>query len=223
MKHFAPILLLVVATGCSPTSTEVEKPVESDPPPAVEEPGSKEPPSKEIVGLTLANEVDFPECKKDRSPGWVAYSISQTVLPCWKEPILSDKKLKLAQEKLVPNGDIRIQFDTTNTPQWIFGEANAVIIDGNLEQLALDTISISHQAELLTLLSDKWGSPHDLSIDKMQNGFGASFEGVKAFWDFDGFTITFHGITSNDGGIILVSTEKSREAFKATQGPAKSF
>lgn len=221
MKHLAPLFLLVAASGCNPSATDVEKPIGSAPNP-VEKP-VKEPPSKEIVGLTLGQEANFPECQKDRSPGYIVYSISQSVRPCWKEPILLGKQLKMGQKPMTQNGEVRVAFDSTNAPRWIYDEADVTIIDGKIEKVVLDTINPDYQAELLTLLSNKWGTPIESSVDNLQNGFGATFQGVKAHWRFDDFTITFHGRVSSEGGMILMWTNKAREHFSAANESEGSF
>lgn len=114
---------------------------------------------------------------------------------------------------------IRIEFSIKELPQQAFGEMLALVVDGNLEAVIIQTGGLDSQDYWLEQLTTKYGKPTTYEEVNKQNRFGAVFASHKARWLFSNPAITFEGVTtSTELGNIFILTSKGSD-FLAVDPP----
>ncbi len=112
------------------------------------------------------------------------------------------------------DGKVEVNFGK-HVPDSIYDTGEVSVIDGKIEMVILKTLGTDRQQEVFKLLSDKWGVPGEANVEKLQNGFGAQFESIDAFWNLDEFTIYYKGMLDRENGVIWFQSSKSSELSRA--------
>ncbi|HEL7672955.1 TPA: hypothetical protein UL936_001930 [Stenotrophomonas maltophilia] len=199
MKTLLPTVLVIALAACS---QQAPTPVATPPAPEV----TKEPPSKTILGLTLSEQVQLEECEKERSHGSIYYATFPANAPCWK-PYFTSGTLTMKSQSMPNEGSIAIVVAGSMAPSGIDNVVEAQLVEGRAESIKLETLGTDQQEDILRLLTEKWGKATSSSIENLQNGFGARFEGVEAYWAFDDFSVHYFGMLNREKGIILIKSK----------------
>lgn len=105
------------------------------------------------------------------------------------------------------------------------GGLHVMIIEGKVAAIDMPTNGeFSQEADLQTLTA-KFGPPRKLQRDVMQNGYGATFTRINAFWDFgngvEGQLLGF--MSQRTEGDFSLSTPASRTENQRTLQSLKNF
>lgn len=222
MKKISPLLLVLALSACNQQS---EKSADASPQP--QPTPVKELPSKKIGGVELGQQADLQECEKERAYGSIRYKYEPTNTPCWQASIFDQGgKLKLELGEMPQNTSVEVNFGRKAIPDGIYHVGKVTTIAGKIEDVTLETQGIDRQQEIYELLTAKWGQPSSTNVQKLQNGFGARYDSVEAFWALEGISIQYVGMLNHEQGLIIfrsdVSNAQMRERDKKLRG-AESF
>jgi len=222
MKKLSPLLLVLALSACNQQS---EKTADASPQP--QPTPVKEIPSKQIGGIELGQPANLQECDKERAFGSIRYKYEPTNTPCWQASIFDQGgKLKLDLGEMPQNTSIEVNFGRKAIPDGIYFVGKVTTIAGKIEDVTLETQGIDRQQEVYELLTAKWGQPSSTNVEKLQNGFGARYDSVEAFWALQGISIQYVGMLNHEQGLIIFRSDASnaqmRERDKKLRG-AESF
>jgi hypothetical protein len=175
-----------------------------------------------VFGFQLGEKFSLSECARsehstvkiivyegnDPSP---CFEVNRTIRPAPSPhtPVLDDQYVK-------------IHFPTDDVSEMTLN-VHAQIIDGKLEGVLISTFGLKTQDETLNALKEKYGTPSDFQVEKMQNGFGAVYQSHLAHWIFEGLTVTFAGTANRvDRGVIAIETTKETEFRRSLREKEKA-
>lgn len=222
MKKISPLLLVLALSACNQQS---EKTADATPQP---QPTSvKELPSKQIGGIELGQAANLQECEKERAYGSIRYKYELANTPCWQASIFDQGgKLKLELGEMPQNTSVEVNFGRKAIPDGIYFVGKVTTISGKIEDVTLETQGVDRQQEIYELLTAKWGQPSSTNVQKLQNGFGARYDSVEAFWALEGISVQYIGMLNHEQGMIIFRSDASnaqmRERDKKLRG-AESF
>jgi hypothetical protein len=155
-----------------------------------------ETPDMTVFSITIGKPLEVPLCPK----GTVVFETM-----CYmEEPYLKKDKYGLEH--------ITVWLPTSQEVQnynegFLGGRLYAVLIDGSLEAVTVETRSGSWAQEtILNLLSKKYGKSSSLQKRLLQNAFGAKFIGYLAIWRLTGLTVKFESDELNGGSVEIQTT-----------------
>jgi hypothetical protein len=138
------------------------------------------------------------------------YAIVEHSSPCFEWPGMTTAYV--SANIPVVTAKIRINLPVDQIPESIrFSgfEADAQVVDGNLESISFSTAGLESQDQVLVALEKKYGKPTHLQEERKQNAFGARFISHYVEWRFANLVIVFWGATNSvDGGSIRIDTKK---------------
>src|SRR2546427_148068 len=185
VKRLSPLFLLIALSACNQQS---EKTADASPQPTP----VKELPSKQIGGVELGQPANLQECEKERAFGSIRYKYEPTNTPCWQASIFDQGgKLKLEPREMPQSTSVEVNFGRKAIPDGIYFVGKVTTIAGKIEDVTLETQGIDRQQEVYELLTAKWGQPSSTNVEKLQNGFGARYDSVEAFWALQGISIQY--------------------------------
>lgn len=187
-------------------------------------------PAPELFGLTLGQPIRFAECpelreangkprKRTKYYRWIYGSARSVGAPCYQR--FAD------QGTGAPFNSIeRIQVSFPETLK-IAGASGlyVMIIEGKVAAIDMPTNGAWSQDADLQTLTVKFGAPSKLQRDVMQNGYGANFTRINAYWDFgDGVEGQLFGFMSErTEGNFSLSTPTSRAENQRKLQSIKNF
>lgn len=222
VKKISPILLALALSACNQQS-EKNADVSPQPQPTP----VKELPSKQIGGIELGQAANLQECEKERAFGSIRYKYEPTNTPCWQASIFDQGgKLKLDLGEMPQNTSVEVNFGRKAIPDGIYHVGKVTTMVGKIEDVTLETQGVDRQQEIYELLAAKWGQPTSTNVERLQNGFGARYDSVEAFWALQGISIQYVGMLNHEQGLIIFRSDASnaqmRERDKKLRG-AESF
>lgn len=165
----------------------------------VRPPGFSPAPDTSVYGIQLGQPLQLPECRGSR-PG-ICYE--RTGGP-----------------------SVLVHFPVEQSPRIVkAGVLAALLVDGRVEGIGIDTPGISTAEEALQTLQAKYGEPHTLVHGSAYNRLGAKMETVTATWHLSNLTVRYESVARTfQSGLIQIDTpigNKARaEAAPGHKAPA---
>lgn len=222
VKRLSPLFLALALCACNQQNeTTTDASQQPQPTPV------KELPSKQIGGIELGQAANLQECEKERAFGSIRYKYEPTNTPCWQASIFDQGgKLKLDLGEMPQNTSVEVNFGRKAIPDGIYHVGKVTTMVGKIEDVTLETQGVDRQQEIYELLAAKWGQPTSTNVERLQNGFGARYDSVEAFWALQGISIQYIGMLNHEQGLIIFRSDASnaqmRERDKKLRG-AESF
>jgi hypothetical protein len=95
---------------------------------------------------------------------------------------------------------------------------SGLVVDGDLEQVIVNTAGLRWQDYWMVQLREKYGEPSSLRDVDKENGFGAVFASHVAIWQFANLRVEFQGTgDSTDTGTTVVATTKGLAFLDSTR------
>lgn len=186
-----------------------------------------------VFGMKLGEKFSAPECEYTAKKTPISIALNNNALDmgfysapktgvCFarvfdvekvKESVLAGKPMPSA-----PNmGKVLIRFAYGESPvildnpkiSYEKADVYAEIVNGYLEEIRFATYGIANEGVVLNALKGKYGNPTDITIEKVQNGYGATYEAYTAVWLLPGLVTTFSNILrTSDTGFVSIKTDK---------------
>ena len=95
-------------------------------------------------------------------------------------------------------------------------ELGAMVVNGNVEYVAFNTMGVAAAADALAALQAKYGAPTSQVAGEAQNLVGAKFPTITATWVLSDLSVSFQSVgTKVDIGDVVIGTAKGMAARKA--------
>nr|WP_313268988.1 hypothetical protein [Stenotrophomonas geniculata] len=173
----------------------------------------------EFMGIALGRPL-VRECPQERAYGGNLYNISSRTEACWATfSMRPDPRLNTRNNRSLPIAPMDNKRPTGTHA------VTAIVVDGRIEGLNVETDGFRHANELLEQLQQKLGKPTLQETTEVISGVGAKFTSPKAVWDLPDAYVQFNGIVGTvDAGLIVVFTpaQRAREMARQVEN-AKSF
>lgn len=173
----------------------------------------------EFMGITLGGPL-VRECPQERSYGGYIYSVSSRDSACWATfSMRPDPRLNVRNNRALPIAPLDNKRPTGTQA------VTAIVVNGRVEGLNVQTDGFRHANELLEQLQKKLGRPTWQETGEVVSGVGAKFASPKAVWELPDAYVQFNGIVGTvDAGLIVVYTpaQKAREMARQAEN-ASSF
>lgn len=160
----------------------------------------------DVLGLTLGQPFSVSECTfSTYSTGLRIYESDYRLrtFPCFKHGYSGPKP----GEPVDPAGE-RVTIIFADAPSG-FDRTSVLghVVAGKLEGAYLPTFGVNVQADVLALLTEKYGAPTSSETEQVQNRMGASFEQLSASWRFKNLSVDFAGMGGRvNSGSVHVRT-----------------
>jgi hypothetical protein len=116
---------------------------------------------------------------------------------------LNGKPLNNARLRLVaPNG------------QLMGGVTEAKVVNGKLDELTFTTAGTLNQEHILSILTEKYGEPTEKKVKHLENGYGATVDGIFATWELQSLKVTFMGALTLSEGKVVIETPRSEKQLE---------
>lgn len=172
-------------------------------------------PSMDVLGFLLGSKLEIPECYFKKSGNYHSYESDFTPKPksskpCWRH-ITSRAPFMNPGAPIDPQGQkIELSISTDSIPDGFSRKrlwAVALIVNGNIEAVELETKGIGYQNDVFNLLTEKYDLPTYDEIRLQQNRMGGTFDVISATWEFSNLTVVFLGAAnSTDSGLVAIRT-----------------
>jgi len=173
----------------------------------------------EFMGITLGGPL-VPECPQERSYGGNLYDVASRTSACWATlSMRPDPRLNVRNNRALPIAPLDNKRPTGTQA------VTAIVVNGRIEGLRVETDGFRHANELLEQLQKKLGRPTWQETGEVLSGVGAKFASPKAVWELPDAYVQFNGIIGTvDAGLIVVYTpaQKAREMARQAEN-ASSF
>jgi|SRR5579872_5244514 len=120
-----------------------------------------------------------------------------TLVPLNGKPLINARVRLLA-----PNG------------QLLGGVTEATVVNGNLDRLTFTTAGTIDQEQILSILTKKYGEPTGKKVKHVENGYGASADGVFATWELPSVKVIFMGALTLSEGKVVIETPRSEKQLE---------
>lgn len=167
--------------------------------------------SIEFMGVQIGSEL-VAECRAETAAGLAEfYRMTQADAPCW----MSQTGRPGSQEAPRNVDSLPLLIVRDKRPEGT-NAVRALVIDGRVEGLWVDTDGFVHQARLLEQLTRKLGTPTKREESEVTAGSGATFTAVSAFWVAPNLNVIFKGLAGRiDEGYISVSSDIGSKHLEA--------
>jgi hypothetical protein len=165
-----------------------------------------------VFGVELQKPFVMPECPIEHlGKNFNDYFPPPTIGVCYQ---MMDHKDAGKSRPL--NDMVKLRWPDKESPELVIGySATANIIDGNIEGVSFNTLGIQSQDRDFNALKVKYGEPTQNTRGTMQNGYGATFNPIRASWTMGDIVVSLDGAQSVNSGLIRVETLKSIAARNA--------
>jgi hypothetical protein len=169
--------------------------------------------AQSVFGFSLGEKLAMPECPFDTQN---KFYVDDSRVAAFEGKALSKTTCFEHWDNALagqPAGTERvgIKFPEGESPSIAAG-VSALLIDGRLESVSIDTAGLSNQDQVMAALKQKYGAPTSTNETKKQNSFGAVFNSHFAVWKFANLTVVFKGTTSHiDSGLVNIETKKGAD------------
>ncbi|MCF3492643.1 hypothetical protein GUV62_07975 [Stenotrophomonas maltophilia] len=173
----------------------------------------------EFMGITLGGPL-VRECPQEHAYGGNLYNVASRNSACWATfSMRPDPRLNTRNNRTLPIAPMDNKRPTGTHA------VTAIVVDGRIEGLNVETDGFRHANELLGQLKQKLGTPTLQETTEVISGVGARFSSPKAVWDLPDAYVQFNGIVDTvDAGLIVVLTQAQRAREMARQSEnEKSF
>ncbi|MDJ1520550.1 hypothetical protein MF545_00445 [Stenotrophomonas maltophilia] len=173
----------------------------------------------EFMGIILGGPL-VRECPQERAYGGNLYDVASRKTACWATfSMRPDPRLNVRNNRSLPIAPMDSKRPTGTHA------VTAIVVDGRIEGLNVETDGFRHANELLEQLQQKLGKPTFQESAEVISGVGAKFSSPRAVWDLPDAYVQFNGIVGTvDAGLIVVFTQAQRAREIARQSEnAKTF
>jgi hypothetical protein len=158
MKSLVGLVVLSLTASIAPAQTKV--------------------PDMTVLGFHLGEKFAIAECARMKKFDFYADNDPAPCFQRWFE--------KTRRYNPIVNEMVSIVFSpfSQRPPIMSTSKIAARVIDGNLESINFETMSLQTQDRMLDALKEKYGDPTTLTELKKQNAFGASYDSILAVWEW---------------------------------------
>ena len=180
-------------------------------------------PSLNVATLEIGAPIPFAQCEvKKISRSYSSYKYD-AVRPCWRFDGIKDLKNRPGQP-LPEEASILLDLTEDRVPRPLHrSDIKATIVAGKIEAVIIRTSGLEDQAEVLDMLTVKYGKPTSVDRVDLQNAHGASYQSVDAKWEFDDLRVSFLGLAGRtDLGGVIIKSPRAIEWENAREAEAKA-
>ena len=173
----------------------------------------------EFMGIFVGGRL-VRECPVKQLYGGAIYDLSSLETACW-----ATSDMRQDPRPNLRNNDALTVVPVSKKRPTGTRTVTAVVVDGRIEGLMVETDGFQHAQQLFEQLQQKLGKPTTQGTSDVVSGVGAKFSSPEAVWNLPNVYVRFSGIVGAiDSGLILVYTpeQQAREAQRQ-KAQTKSF
>ncbi len=173
----------------------------------------------EFMGIFVGGRL-VRECPVEQLYGGAIYDLSSLETACW-----ATSNMRQGPRPNLRNNDALTVVPVSKKRPTGTRTVTAVVVDGRIEGLRVETDGFQHAQQLFEQLQQKLGKPTIQGTSDVVSGVGAKFSSPEAVWNLPNVYVHFSGIVGAvDSGLILVYTpeQQAREAARQ-KAQTKSF
>ncbi len=170
-----------------------------------------------LAGLSIGGELsNITECKLKRSilsNKDFDYDYGSNNQDCFRRPYNQiGKGTDISNERI----GFDYSYKTRALRPYYIDNAYVQLINNKIEEVFINTDGLNSQETILSDLTNKFGKPTKVNLETGQNGFGAQFKIIQAYWSLnDTVEVVFLGaVSKKTAGIIKMNSLKARELEK---------
>jgi hypothetical protein len=175
-----------------------------------------------VFGMLIGQPLEFPECSYFRiSQESLMYRTPSQMaeLPCFQHTIGYEPGDPL--DRSVETVKVFIEKPPRGV---LFEKIRVLLLQGRVESVSIRTQGLL-QTDVAEMLREKYGEPHQSTVEKVQNRMSAEYESLSHSWQFDDLSVSFAGLAGTvDEGMIVIDSpaaiehrRRQREQEKATE------
>lgn len=173
----------------------------------------------EFMGIVVGGRL-VRECPIEQLYGGAIYDLSSLESACW-----ATSSMRQSPRPNLRNNDALTVVPVAKKRPTGTRAVTAIVVDGRIEGLRVETDGFQHAQELFEQLQQKLGKPTIQGTSDVVSGVGAKFSSPEAVWNLPNVYVHFSGIVGAiDSGLISVYTpeQQAREAMRQ-EAQTKSF
>jgi len=173
----------------------------------------------EFMGIFVGGRL-VRECPIERVYGGAIYDLSSIESACWATMSMrQNPRPNLRDNDALPVVPVDKKRPTGTR------SVRAVVVDGRIEGLRVETDGFQHAQQLFEQLQQKLGKPTIQGTSEVVSGVGAKFSSPEAVWNLPEVYVHFSGIVGAiDSGLISIYTPEQQARESARQeAQTKSF
>ena len=173
----------------------------------------------EFMGIVVGGRL-VRECPIEQLYGGAIYDLSSLESACW-----ATSSMRQSPRPNLRNNDALTVVPVAKKRPTGTRAVTAIVVDGRIEGLRVETDGFQHAQELFEQLQQKLGKPTIQGTSDVVSGVGAKFSSPEAVWNLPNVYVHFSGIVGAiDSGLISVYTpeQQAREAM-GQEAQTKSF
>ena len=175
-----------------------------------------------LLGIAMNQPLALPECEKKSlqffgtdDPSLAIYNGSVPCFVRYEQSAAAEAKTDAEADPVFRSRrNFSIKFPNGSEPLYV-QEVSVSTLHGRVAEIDIRTTGETGQQDALADLKRKFGDPMSANTSMLQNGFGAQFQGINAFWNVQGVTVELDGIgASRDKGSIRARNRDFANALR---------